>query len=118
VGTPELEASHHPDAFHLRGYAPRAFLAAAQAEPPPSLSWLKFRPPVPAEVTLVEARPRFLCSACSTSPIREAQGPWFLEGNWWETRRWSREEWDIATDEGAYRLVRSGGGWFLDGIYA
>jgi hypothetical protein len=41
-----------------------------------------------------------------------------LEGNWWEKRSWSREEWDAATEEGVYRLVSVEGDWFVDGIYA
>jgi hypothetical protein len=41
-----------------------------------------------------------------------------LEGNWWEPGGWAREEWDVETDEGVYRLVRIKGEWFLDGIYA
>jgi hypothetical protein len=40
------------------------------------------------------------------------------DGDWWEKRSWSREEWDIATDDGLYRLVHSAEEWFLDGIYA
>lgn len=117
VGTPELEASHHPDAFHLRSYDAAAFSSLVLDEPSQGIPWLKFRPPVPALVTLIEGRPGFLSSACATGTIQEARGPWVLEGNWWEERRWSREEWDIAADETMYRLVRWESGWFLDGIY-
>ena len=62
--------------------------------------------------------PAFLYSARSTGPIREARGPWLLAGHWWEEQPWSREEWDIATADGFFRLVQSGEAWFLDGIYA
>jgi protein ImuB len=117
VGIPELEPSHHPEAFHLRAYA------AATASPPGAdillgVPWLRFRPPLPVRVTLDQARPAFLASHRATGPIRQACGPWLAEGNWWEARRWTREEWDIAMDEGFYRLVREGRNWFLDGIYA
>ena len=46
------------------------------------------------------------------------EGPWFIEGNWWEPQSWTRAEWDVAIEEGIYRLVQSGERWFLDGIYA
>ena len=68
---------------------------------------------------LHEAHPTYLYSSRSTGPIREACGPWRRAGDWWEDERsWSREEWDIATADGFYRLVQTGPGWFLDGMYA
>ena len=78
----------------------------------------QFRPPIAAQIALAGAAPAFLYSNHYTGPIHETRGPWLLEGNWWESRHWSREEWDVATDEGIYRLVRVEEGWFLDGIYA
>jgi hypothetical protein len=54
----------------------------------------------------------------TTGPIHDLRGPWQSEGDWWNSCGWAREEWDIATDDGMYRLVRSGEEWFLDGIYA
>jgi hypothetical protein len=73
---------------------------------------------VQAQIVLNEDRPAYLYSAHSTGPIRDARGPWHLSGNWWEKRRWEREEWDIVTDDGFYRLVRTQGDWALQGIYA
>jgi protein ImuB len=118
VGTPELEPSHHPDAFHLRPYDLELPPPVANGEILIGLPWLRFSPPAPADIAFEEARPAFLRSARSTGPIKEAYGPWKLEGNWWEKRHWSREEWDIATEDGIYRLVRTEEKWFLDGIYA
>jgi protein ImuB len=120
VGTPELESSHHPDAFAVRAYDPEA---AAPADGARDLlvgvPWQRFRPPVPARVIIDEFSPVFLYSAPATGSIREARGPWRLAGHWWQAgQRWSREEWDIATDAGFYRLVQTGEAWFLDGIYA
>jgi protein ImuB len=116
LGTPEIEPSHHPEAFHLRAYAPQT-APPLEADILLGVPWLRFRPPLPARVTLDQMRPAFLASSRETGPVRQAWGPWLAEGNWWEARRWTREEWDIATDEGLYRLVRDGGNWFLDGIY-
>jgi protein ImuB len=118
VGTPQIEPSHHPDAFHMRPFDPQAPSPKVEEKSLIGVPWLRFRPPIPARVLLKEVQPAFLYSTKSTGPIKEARGPWFVEGNWWENRSWSREEWDIAIDEGIYRLVLSDKQWFLDGIYA
>jgi protein ImuB len=120
VGSAELEPSHHPDAFHLKPYVTESTgKLGLELERAIGVPWLRFRPPIQARIILNDLRqPEFIYSSRCTGPINEAQGPWHLEGNWWESRRWFREEWDIATDEGLYRLVLAGEGWFLDGIYA
>jgi protein ImuB len=118
VGTPELEPSHHPNAFHLRPYDAEASAPKDEEELLIGVPWLRFSPPVPANIIVNDARPAFLYSSRSTGPIRDARGPWLQDGDWWEKRNWSREEWDIATDDGLYRLVHSAEEWFLDGIYA
>jgi len=118
AGSPVLEASRHPEAFHLQPYDPQAPAPEGKEELLIGVPWLRFCPAVPARIELNAARPAYVASSRSTGPIHEARGPWFLEGNWWESRRWSREEWDIATGDGLYRLVRTGNGWALDGIYA
>ena len=118
VGAPELEPSHHPEAFQVRPYDPAAPAPKKDDALLLGVPWLRFRPSIPANVILNEVRPAYLYSARSTGPIRDARGPWHLDGDWWEKRPWSREEWDIATDDGLYRLVRAEQNWFLDGIYA
>ena len=118
VGTPEIESSHHPDAFHLQPYDCASVSALKENEELIGIPWLRFCPPLPANIILNGGLPAFLYSPRSNGPIKEARGPWRLEGNWWEERHWSRKEWDIATDDGIYRLVHTGDGWFLDGIYA
>lgn len=118
VGTPEIEPSHHPDAFHLRPYE----VADRVSEITPSIlvgiPCFRFRPPLAAKIILTDLQPVYLSSACTTGPIKEVRGPWYSEGNWWEPRWWSREEWDIATEDGVYRIVHVEDEWFLDGIYA
>ncbi len=118
VGTPELASSHHPDAFSIRPYNASASAQSRRDDILLGVPWLRFRPPIPARVIMNDAGPAFLYSTRSNGPIREACGPWLLAGNWWEDQHWSREEWDIAMDEGFYRLVQAGEMWFLDGIYA
>ena len=119
VGTPELEPSHHPDAYHLHPYdVDSAPPAGGDGDLLIGMPWLRFTPPIQARIVLNEKRPAYLYSAHSTGPILDARGPWHLSGNWWEARQWGREEWDIVTDDGFYRLLRTENDWFLDGIYA
>jgi protein ImuB len=117
VGTPELEPSQHPDAYHLRPYDANAEILTASDEPLIGVPWFRFYPPLPAKVILNDFQPAFLYSSRITGPIKEACGPWVMEGNWWESRHWFREEWDALTEEGIYRLVHIGEDWFLDGVY-
>jgi protein ImuB len=117
VGTPELQPSAHPDAFRLRPYDAAAAAVPCSDSPLIGVPWMRFNPPVPATINLNDGEPAFLRSPHFTGPVKETSGPWLLEGNWWESRHWSREEWDAATDNGIYRLVQAGRDWFLDGIY-
>jgi protein ImuB len=117
VGTPELQPSAHPDAFRLRPYDTAVVPVPCSDSPLIGVPWMRFTPPVPATIKLHDGEPAFLRSPHFTGPIKETSGPWLLEGNWWESRHWSREEWDAATENGIYRLVQAGRAWFLDGIY-
>ena len=118
VGTPALESSHHPDAFKMQAYDFQSEAREQKDELLFGVPWLRFRPPIPAQIILNDVQPAFLYSARCTGPIMEVRGPWRIEGQWWEPRHWLREEWDVMTEEGTYRLVRQPSGWFLDGIYA
>ena len=47
-------------------------------------------------------------------------GPWRLAGEWWDSRAWSRDEWDVAlTDDTVCRLAHDHltTTWLLDGVY-
>ncbi len=117
VGTPKVELSRRTDAFHLRPYE---VIDRKREESPTLLEGVpcfRFRPPVVAKIVLNEIRPAYLYSARTTGQIKDVRGPWLFEGDWWDSRHWSREEWDIATEDGFYRLVHIEEEWFLDGIY-
>jgi protein ImuB len=118
VGSPVPARSHHPDAFRLQPYDSESSAPSTEKDLLLGVPWLRFRPPIRANVILEDVRPAFLSSSRGHGPITEARGPWLLEGDWWESKHWSREEWDVATGDGLYRLVRVEEEWFLDGIYA
>lgn len=128
VGTPQLEATHRPDAFKVA----KAFHAANSAgglkerienalTRPAEISALplrRFRPPLPTHIEFRAGKPALLRSHVFIGPIVETRGPFFSSGNWWDSGRWAREEWDIQTSDGAlFRVFRSQDGCFMDGVY-
>jgi protein ImuB len=119
VGRAQLEPSYNPEAFHLLPYMatePSDFEARDPALE--GVVWLRFRPPIPVEPVFKDDQPIFINSAICNGSIREALGPWYQEGTWWQPQPWSREEWDVAMEDGAlYRLVRLATGWILEGQY-
>lgn len=85
-----------------------------------------FRPPLQAEVTILEGTPvRLVCpkkkDVCGE--IIWAAGPWRSSGDWWEQEGWARDEWDIMlqneTGIALYRLVRDhfSARWAVEGSY-
>jgi len=117
VGTPQLESSRHPDAFQVRPYDPNASPLPESNLPQLGVPWLRFRPAIEARVVLNDGAPAYVYSPRVTGTVHERRGPWRIAGDWWGNDAWAREEWDVETDDGYYRLVRVTTGWFIDGIY-
>ncbi len=130
VGTPQAEATHRPDAFKVAQTFQSAgsgdFPVARQnteleSDPQTGKSALplrRFRPPLPSHVEFREEKPALLRSEVFIGPIVETRGPFFSSGNWWDSGRWAREEWDVETaDGGLYRIFRSSDGCFVEGVY-
>lgn len=123
VGSPRNEPSHKPDDFRIE--PPRfhdSSEIAASTNPARvtiGLSLRRFRPPLPAEVTVENDKPAHLHSKTAKGKIVHASGPWRLSGDWWEpASAWSREEWDIRLQNGqAFRLFRDTDQWRLDGLF-
>jgi protein ImuB len=132
VGTPRLEASHKPDAFHVA----QTFLSAGSGDFPvarrntglespvnpqagkPALQLRRFRPPRPSHVEFRDHKPALLRSEVFTSAIVETRGPFFSSGNWWDAACWAREEWDVETSDGSlFRIFKSSEGCFVEGVY-
>jgi protein ImuB len=127
VGSPVAETMHLPDSFRMQSLEfGRGSLAIkteirtlkSELRNSSGLCLRRFRPPVHADVELREGRPQFVSTLLVSARIRRARGPWCISGTWWDKRRWSRQEWDVETEEGeVYRLRNVKGGWVLEGVY-
>jgi protein ImuB len=119
VGTPVLEDTYRPDAFHLEPFSWQLDDAAPVEEPLPSACALRrFRSFVCASVLSTENKPAHLQSAEVRGPVRTAAGPYHSSGNWWDENFWARAEWDLELENGALcRCHEDEGTWKLDGVY-
>lgn len=137
VGTPAMENSHRPDAFHLQ--PPDFENAPVPAEtrrqsPVHTTPIRRFRPAIKADVeceavqeasslpatrpkTVGRMRPVSIRCSVARGKLKITVGPWRASGNWWEPAAWEREEWDASTSDGqVLRLVRQPEGWFVEGV--
>ncbi|HEX4262938.1 MAG TPA: DNA polymerase Y family protein [Verrucomicrobiae bacterium] len=133
VGTPQLETTHRPDAFKVAqafGMERNDFSAAhwniglespvdpQAGKPALPLPLRRFRPPLPSHIEFRDEKPVLLRSHVFIGPIVEMRGPFFSSGNWWDSGRWAREEWDVETSDGSlFRIFRSSDGCFVEGVY-
>ncbi len=121
VGTPVLEETHRPDAFHIEPFswevgaidlnrlAPTAPLRAALR---------RFRPNIAASVLLARERPIHLRSLHVSGAVCEERGPYRASGNWWDEKWWERAEWDLQLENGILcRCHQSEENWEIDGVY-
>jgi protein ImuB len=122
VGTPEISNTHRPDAFVMRGFAPRPGVVMEKPECPalPRLCLRRFRPARYAQILVVNQQPVRVASPTVNGRVVMAKGPWRTSGEWWREDAWNRDEWDVALEGGAlYRLYREtdSGRWFVEGSY-
>src|SRR6266511_5130040 len=122
VGTPVLEQTHRPDAFHLEPFAwqvgaidlnrPKAI------EPTFHPALRRFRPDVSASMFLDEDGPAHVRSVDVRGKIIDQRGPYLFSGNWWDEKAWARAEWDLQLENGELvRCHESEGTWKIEGIY-
>jgi protein ImuB len=121
VGSPLRLNTHRPDAFRL---AALDLQSDAMVDVPQGevlrLVIRIFRPALEARVRLVELTPKTVLAAGVKGAVMRSAGPWKTCGEWWADTAWSREEWDVALDDGGlYRIYRESQtqGWFVQGIY-
>jgi protein ImuB len=132
VGALELLDTHHPEGFRMRRFVAEVARRTPQKRNPDSAeaasavtALRRFRPPLRANVTLENGQPVRLVSRKKDvqGDVLWKAGPWRFSGDWWEREAWSRDEWDVALQDGEtialYRLVHDllNGGWFVEGTY-
>ena len=138
VGALELLDTHHPEGFRMRrfvaevarktpqkGNSDSSTVGSAVAKSAVT-ALRRFRPPLRAHVTLEDGEPaRVICPKKKEvqGDVLWKAGPWRFSGDWWEREAWSRDEWDLALQNGdtiaLYRLVHDllAGAWFVEGTY-
>ena len=127
VGTPELLNTHRPDAFTttlLPGQQPiESWCESNQERTKPDMLRLAmrlFRPALHARVHIVQLAPKKVIAPGVQGHVTQYAGPWKTAGEWWTNTAWSREEWDVALDNGAlYRIYQESDSreWFVHGVY-
>jgi protein ImuB len=133
VGAVELLDTHHPEGFRMQRFvaaAPqnrdRENIADGTEESSIVTALRRFRPPLRANVTLENGQPVRVESSKKKEikgNVLWKAGPWRFSGDWWEREAWSRDEWDLALQNGEaisfFRLVHDllSGGWFVEGTY-
>jgi len=132
VGALELLDTHHPEGFRMRRFVAEVARRTPQKRNPDSAeaasavtALRRFRPPLRANVTLENGQPVRLVSRKKDvqGDVLWKAGPWRFSGDWWEREAWSRDEWDVALQNGEtialHRLVHDllSGGWFVEGTY-
>jgi len=121
VGSPALDDSHRPDAVTLEPFAPPdAVTSDAAVTTAPPLALRRLRPPHAVNVVVDDERPARVVHGATSARVIACAGPWRVSGEWWDTRGWARDEWDLLLDDGtlcrlAYDRVTNR--WLLDGIY-
>jgi protein ImuB len=118
VGVPALVDSHHPDAFTLRPFTVSASTgpSACGGDLDTRMMLRRVEPPTPVAVETHHDRPLSMGSA----RVRACAGPWRISGEWWDTRAWARDEWDVLlADTRLCRLAhdRLANHWHLVGVY-
>jgi protein ImuB len=145
VGTPVLEQTHRPDAFHLEPFewnftsdigrpssspSPRREkgsplpLGEGGGEGNPivqtgsklTAALRRFRPVAPASVFISENW--HLQSEKIRGKVVDQRGPYLISGNWWNEKSWERAEWDLQLGNGSLvRAHKSEATWKIDGVY-
>ena len=121
VGTPVLDETHRPDAFHLEPFSWEVGAIDFNRRAPtvplrPALR--RFRQNIAASVLLADEHPIHLRSGQVSGVVSRQRGPYRTSGNWWDEKIWSRSEWDLELGNNVLvRCHQSGESWEVDGVY-
>ena len=121
VGSPQRLNTHRPDAFRMVGLN----LQPGEIPELPQGEVLRlviriFRPALEARVRLEQLVPKDVSATGIEGAVVRSAGPWKTSGEWWAETAWSREEWDVALDDGGlYRIYQESltRHWYVHGIY-
>jgi protein ImuB len=119
VGTPVLEETHRPDAFHLEPFSWDLTSPVVVTKLPLGAALRRFRPNVSASVLLADEQPVHLRSTQISGAVSKQSGPYRASGNWWNEKSWAYAEWDVQLDNGILCRCHQNGEkkWEVDGIY-
>lgn len=125
VGTPVLLNTHRPDAFEMTklniSTLTESRLRGAVSQDPQILRLMirVFRPALHAQVRIAGLAPQKVVAPGVRGNVIQSAGPWKTSGEWWTSTSWTREEWDVALDDGAlYRIYQEQTReWYVYGIY-
>jgi protein ImuB len=126
VGTPVLEETYRPDAFHLEPFSWHVSMrftadTAASTEKKKgaiSVALRRFRPAASASVFLSKNIPAHFQSANISGKVVDDRGPYLASGNWWDKNAWAHAEWDLQLENGVLcRGYRTGETWEVAGVY-
>lgn len=127
LGSPRLVDSHRPDPVTLTPFAPpedggdrRDEEAAPSLAATPRLMMRRLRPASRVDVRVEGEQPVCVSWPETVGRVIGRAGPWRASGEWWDTRAWARDEWDLLLEDGTLcRLARDGvtGQWTMEGIY-
>ena len=128
IGTPVLEETHRPDAFHMEPFSWAVASRENRQSPPGShvlrtahatAALRRFRPAVSTSVLLdQESKPAHVRSSDIHGKIVNERGPYFLSGNCWDEKSWARAEWDLELQSGELVCAHERDGvWKIDGVY-
>jgi protein ImuB len=126
VGSPILSNTHRPDAFQLRmpvisdEFGPPSLAETETRADSLRLAIRLFRPARSARVRVNDSAPQRVMADGIKGVVLRSAGPWKTSGEWWAPTAWSREEWDVALDDGAlYRIYQETQtrSWFVEGVY-
>jgi protein ImuB len=119
IGTPIAEPTHKPDVFRLQ--KPDFDIQDKNtnlANDNQFVPLRRLRPTVSAIIEFNSQKPVAIRSRVFNGQIIKLAGPYFSSGEWWDDRRWYREEWDVQIISGVCcRVVRSNQGDFIEGVY-
>jgi protein ImuB len=130
VGSPELQDSHHSDAFRMEKFSPPPPVSLPSLPQDSENSKIAFRfarLPILATVVFHDGRPVRVSFQGKRGDVVQASGPWRTSGAWWEEIGWQEDAWDLelslsgetAITSAVYRIVFDSlqKKWFVRGSY-